>query len=59
MKRIYKSDIALAAGVSTRTFARWMRMHRTELLALGLRPTDKCVNRQALEYICREYDVEL
>ncbi len=59
MKRVYKSDIAEAAGVSMRTFTRWMSVHRVQLTALGLQPHDKCVGRRALEYICREYDVEM
>lgn len=59
MRRIYKSDIARAAGVTSRTLARWMRVHRDNLVSLGLQPTDKSIPPRALQYICHEYGVEM
>ncbi len=38
MKSMSKSELALAAGISLSTLARWMKPYRQELEALGLRP---------------------
>ena len=38
MKAKSKSELAMAAGVSLGTLARWMKPYRQELEALGMRP---------------------
>lgn len=58
MKRVLKSEMARAAGVSLRTFQRWLRGHRGELLALGVKPQDHYLNPAAIKYVCEEYHVD-
>ena len=36
MKAMYKSELARLAGVSSRTFARYLAAHREELAKLGV-----------------------
>ena len=38
MKSMSKSELALAAGISLSTLARWMKPYRQELESLGMRP---------------------
>jgi hypothetical protein len=38
MKAMYKSELARLAGVSSRTFARYLAAHREELAKLGVTP---------------------
>ncbi|MBQ0020667.1 MAG: hypothetical protein KBT39_09130 [Bacteroidales bacterium] len=55
MKRIYKSDVAEMAGVSYKTFQRWMAQHRTALQERGVTPQCKFITPLAMEYIRHEY----
>jgi hypothetical protein len=59
MKSIYKYELASAAGVSSRTFRRWLYAHRDELLKMGVKCTDKILPPRAAEWICREYGIDL
>ena len=59
MKRYYKSEVAQMAGVSARTLQRWMNAHRDNLLQLGYDPHAKFLHPRALDYVCREYGVDL
>lgn len=59
MKSYYKSEIAQLAGVSMRTFQRWMAAHRTELLERGFSIHAKFVAPRALKYIAEEYCIDL
>ena len=38
MKSMTKAELAKAAGVSSRTFSRWLIRHREELALLGVSP---------------------
>jgi hypothetical protein len=58
MKSAYKYELAAAAGVSDRTFRRWLSAHRGELLNLGVKTTDKLLPPRAVEWICREYGID-
>ena len=41
MKAMLKSELAREAGVSTRTFGRWCKPFRKELIQMGWRPEMK------------------
>ena len=58
MKRTYKYELANAAGVSDRTFRRWLRENREPLARLGVKPTTKLLPPKAVEWICREYGID-
>lgn len=47
-----KSQLAALAGVSTRTFATWLRPHRTRLRTLGVCDTAKVLTPAAVRYLC-------
>lgn len=59
MKRFYKSEVAEMAGVSCRTLQRWMAANREELLKRGYDPKAKFLHPRALDYVCREYGVDI
>jgi len=59
MKNYYKSEIAEKAGVSLRTFQRWMSAHRQELVAMGFKVRGKFIHPRALEWMCQEYCIDI
>ena len=59
MKMYYKSEVAQLAGVSRRTFQRWMALHRQELEERGCNIYSKFVHPKAFEYICQEYCIDI
>lgn len=59
MKSMLKSELARAAGVSSRTFSRWIAQHQSELSALGVLPTAHLVPPLAVRYICEQYGIEV
>ena len=58
MKRTYKYELANAAGVSDRTFRRWLRENAEPLERLGVKSTTKLLPPKAVEWICREYGID-
>ena len=54
MRSRSKSEIALAAGMSSATLYRWMSRHREKLCALGVRPTQRLLPPKAVEWVCYE-----
>ena len=58
-KSYRKSELAELADVSYSTFYRFQRSHQKELAELGVSPKAQTVRGKALEYICREYNIEL
>lgn len=58
MKSMYKYELANAAGVSMRTFSRWLKVHQSELLQLGVQPSHKMVPARAVQWICQEYGID-
>ena len=59
MKAMLKCELADCAGVSRRTLARWLSLHRTELEQLGLTPSMRLLPPRVVAYICRQYGIEL
>ena len=54
-----KSQLAAAAGVSIKTFQRWLVRHSEELAILGVRPRDKLLPPVAVRYIAEQYGIDL
>lgn len=52
-----KFEIAQAAGMSTRTFRRWLRNHDPQLQGLGVTPYTKLLTPRAVAYICHELGI--
>ena len=60
MNRTYrKSELAALADVSYSTFYRYLCTCREELSKLGSSPKAKTLRGEALEYVCRNYDITL
>ena len=58
VKSFYKYELANAAGVSDRTFRRWLSENTEPLSRLGVKPTTKMLPPRAVEWICREYGID-
>ena len=59
MKSVYKNELAEAAGVSYTTFYRWLAGNRMMLASSEVKPSTKMLPQRAVEWICREYSVDL
>lgn len=58
MKYVSKSQLAEAAGVSYKTFQRWLVRNDDRLTALGYERSCKLVPPSVVAFICREYDID-
>ena len=54
-----KSQLAAAAGVSIKTFQRWLVRHSEELALLGVKPRDKLLPPVAVKFIIEQYCIDL
>ena len=59
IKSMYKSELARQAGVSTRTFNRWLMQHRQVLAQMGISPKQQLLPPKAVRYLCETYCIEL
>ncbi len=59
MKSTYKYELAEAAGVNYRTFQRWLSKHQERLAELGASPRQHLLPPRVVEWICREYGIDL
>ena len=58
MKSAYKFELANAAGVSDRTFRRWLNKNRDKLASFGVTPTAKMLPPKAVQWVCDEYGID-
>jgi hypothetical protein len=56
---ISKRQLAELAGVSPRTFARYLASRRQILDAMGISPKAQKLPPQAVRYICEDYCIDL
>lgn len=56
---ITKSRLAELAGVSERTFARYLSSRRAILDAMGVKPQARYLPPQAVKYVCEDYCIDL
>jgi len=54
---MYKYELARAAGVSTRTFNRWLNKQKAIFDNMGISKKQRLLPPKAVEYICREYGI--
>ncbi len=57
MRAKMKFEIAQAAGMSLRTFARWTNEHREQLRALGVKPNQRLLPPKAVVFVCEELGI--
>ena len=58
MKSYFKYELARAAGVSMRTFSRWLSQNTSFLAELGVMPTTKLIPAKAAQWICGQYGID-
>ena len=58
MKSAYKYELADAAGVSRRTFLRWLKENRSRLSRFGVKPTTHLLPPRAVRRICLQYGID-
>ena len=58
-KFISKRQLAKLAGVSERTFTRYLRTRRHILEAMGVLSNARLLPPQAVKYICEDYCIDL
>ena len=59
MKSYTKKELALRAGVSPRTFTRWMTQHRKQLKEMGVSEHDRIITPKAVRYIAEIYGIDV
>lgn len=55
---VNKSELAQMAGVSRRTFRRYLKTRRHILDAMGISPYAQKLPPQAVRYICEDYCID-
>ena len=58
MKSYYKYELAEAAGVSTRTFGRWLSRQSETLAKWGITPRTQMLPPVAVKWICGQYGID-
>ena len=58
-KFISKKQLAELAGVSPRTFTRYLASRRHILEAMGVLPNARLLPPQAVKYVCEDYYIDL
>ena len=56
---VSKSELARLAGVSPRTFERYLKTRRHVLDAMGVSPFAQKLPPKAVQYICEDYCIDL
>ena len=56
---ISKKELARLAGVSSRTFCRYLASRRHILDAMGVLPNARLLPPKAVKYICEDYCIDL
>ena len=57
LKSYYKNELARAAGVSTRTFCRWLKQQSEQLSQWGITPRTQLLPPVAVQWICAQYGI--
>ncbi len=59
MQAMFKSELAKLAGVSSRTFRRYLATRRAILTAMGVSPFARKLPPQAVRYISEDYCIDI
>ena len=58
-RAMYKSELAQAAGVSQRTFSRYVQLQQAELKKLGVTPQTRLLPPKAVKLLCDNLCIEI
>lgn len=56
---MYKSELAKLAGVSTRTFSRYLATRKEILASMGISVKAHMLPPKAVKYVCEDYCIDL
>lgn len=56
---MYKNELAMAAGVSSETFRRWLLTDKAILDEMGITRKQKLLPPKAVRYLCEKYDIDV
>ena len=59
MQAMFKSELAKLAGVSSRTFRRYLATRRAVLTAMGVSPFARKLPPHAVRYISEDYCIDI
>ena len=59
MQAMYKHELAKLAGVSSRTFRRYLATRRPILTAMGISPHARLLPPQAVKFISEDYCINI
>jgi len=59
MKSMLKCELAAAAGVSMRTFSRWLSCNEERLKEYGVTKSSRLISPKGVKFICEEYGITL
>ena len=59
IQAMFKSELAKLAGVSSRTFRRYLATRRAILTAMGVSPFARKLPPQAVHYISEDYCIDI
>ena len=58
-RAMYKSELAEAAGVSKRTFSRYVKLQQPELDKLGISPKTQLLPPKGVELLCDNLCIDI
>ncbi len=58
MKSYYKYELARAAGVSCKTFQRWLSQNTQTLSEMGVASRTKLLPPKVVKWICDQYGID-
>ena len=58
MRARLKSEIAMAAGMSSATMTRWFQCHREVMRSMGVKPSQKLLPPKVAMWVCSELGLQ-
>lgn len=59
MKAMYKFELAVYAGITSKTFRRWTKPYDEELARMGVSPSTRLLPPAAVKFICEKLAIDL
>ena len=59
MKAMYKFELAVYAGITSKTFRRWTKPFDEDLARMGVYPSTRLLPPAAVRFICEKLAIDL
>lgn len=56
---MYKFELAVYAGITSKTFRRWTKPYDEELARMGVSPSTRLLPPAAVKFICEKLAIDL